>query len=299
VFVGASCVFAIVYVAGIPCTLLCILYRNKMKIQKDPDNPELKAKLGSLYHQYEPEYWYFEIVQMMRKMILTGGLMVFKPGSPIQIVAGVLVCFFYLVLWINTKPFVMEDEDRLEQVASVQLFVSLLLGLILKYRGMVEFEQSLRSAEVVKSTEDQALDVFLVLLNVVVLVFGLVTILLSLGFVKKTIKNTLAKAKDKKAEKQATKDQADAKNLKGRHQKIQPENDETEATQQSKDTQVGILVIPVANARVSKTESIAPQAPVVISNVVSGGIIEIQQPRPVSASLPEDGALESNMLASY
>ena len=38
-----------------------------------------------------------------------------------------VMCFMYLILFANLKPLLHEQEDRLEQITAVQLFLTLLL----------------------------------------------------------------------------------------------------------------------------------------------------------------------------
>ena len=42
---------------------------------------QLDKEIGSLYLDYEPKYYYWEVVEMMKKMMLTGGLVLLAPGS--------------------------------------------------------------------------------------------------------------------------------------------------------------------------------------------------------------------------
>ena len=59
---------------------------------------QLDAELGSLYVDYEPQYYYWEVVEMLKKMMLTGGLVLLAPGSSAQIVLAILITLFYLTL---------------------------------------------------------------------------------------------------------------------------------------------------------------------------------------------------------
>merc|ERR1719231_39718 len=296
-----SGIFMVVYVLGIPLTLFCLLYVNRKKIMKDPDNPALKARYGSLYHQYEPQYWYFELVQMFRKMVLTGLLMAVTPGTPVQVMVGIIVCFGYLVLWINTKPYVFQEEDMLEQVAAIQLFVSLLLGLNLRYKEALDTSRKLAKGVYEPTPEDKYLDFLLVFLNTVVIIVGVVTVLLSLGFAKKAIKKFQQKAKEKKAlkEKEKLEKQKGNPSSKGKkNAKIAPvsEDDLKPKNPQEKPQNGPVPIVaqsptvPVANPSVIPT----PTVPVVPVPVPATGPVmppvssaAVQKPpadgRPVSA----------------
>merc|ERR1712176_649414 len=70
--------------------------------KEDPLNPELAVTdergfldrpelFAFMYDNYEPEYWWFECFDYIRRLLLTGILVVFEPGSATQGLFGVLV----------------------------------------------------------------------------------------------------------------------------------------------------------------------------------------------------------------
>jgi hypothetical protein len=113
--------FMIVYVIGIPAFLFLILWWLGEESRKKPTT---KARWGSLYRTYKPHAYYFEIIvsarispqlselprllcqEMLRKMVLTGGLVLLAPGSSLQIVLGIVVCALYVVVLANLRPYI-------------------------------------------------------------------------------------------------------------------------------------------------------------------------------------------------
>ena len=60
------------------------------------------------------EFYWFELVQMAKKMILTGALVLIKSEEGLSnILVGVLVCLFYVVILTNFKPYAEHDDDSL------------------------------------------------------------------------------------------------------------------------------------------------------------------------------------------
>jgi hypothetical protein len=230
-------VFALAYVVGIPAILLASLYSAHKTIKSNPAHPTTYARYKGLYAQYEPNYWWFELVQMMRKMLLTGGLLIMSSGTT-QILVGVLVCLAYLLFFVNTNPFIQDDEDKLEQVAAVQLFVSLLLGLVINLRAEVKAA----SNEVLPPNPE--LDHLLTAMNTIVIVLGVLTILKSLQFLRTALKEKkkhkkqlkklkgeqkaaekqekLAKKEEQKAKKEAKKQQKAATKKAKKGSKVAP-----------------------------------------------------------------------------
>ena len=66
-------VFGIVYVFGIPASILCVLKLNRKHLydKTSPKHEEVMYELGGLYSQYEEKYWWFEIFIILHKMFMT------------------------------------------------------------------------------------------------------------------------------------------------------------------------------------------------------------------------------------
>ena len=90
-------IFIGLYILGIPTYTYYILKKNKEKLQE-------KATLdlyGSLYSQYQPEYWYWEIIEMLRKVFLCGGILTIAAGTSFQVIVAMLVQFFALGRFVS------------------------------------------------------------------------------------------------------------------------------------------------------------------------------------------------------
>ena len=94
-----------VYPIGIPAMYFYVLFRQRKKL--NPDHPVLGIKPGYpgfeaavrvwrskdmelqstvfLWGSYEPRVYWYETVEMLRKMLLTGGIVFFKSGTPTQV----------------------------------------------------------------------------------------------------------------------------------------------------------------------------------------------------------------------
>ena len=163
VAVGVVCV--LVYVLGIPLGSLCILYRRHGTL----NDPSTLAVFGSLYLAYERPYWYWESVEMVKKMILAGGLVMVATGSALQVLIGVLVAFGYFTLVVRLEPYEDILDDRLQACTSVQLIMNLLLGLFLKLDSRSDHPEF----------NSETVGAVLVIANILVLLGGLVLVCLA------------------------------------------------------------------------------------------------------------------------
>ena len=153
--------FLILYIVGMPAMLWWRLYthRNEIKQRFDrPINPHVEARFGHLFMPYEPGFWYGELIEMAKKLMLTAGLSMFAKDSVIQLLLGILICFAHFGYMTKKQPFVDRLDDVLSQCAGIQIFLTLQIGLVLK---------------VGQSNDQGIVDVVLVGLTLVVLGFGI------------------------------------------------------------------------------------------------------------------------------
>ena len=107
----------------------------------------------------------FEFGCTMRKMILTGALVLFGAGTTPQVITALAVCIAWFALVANTKPFGEDVDDRLAQVEALQVLFTLQLGLVLQLQAA--------SADGTEA-DDESLGVLLVALNCIVVALALV-----------------------------------------------------------------------------------------------------------------------------
>ena len=97
--------------------------------------PELERTaiscMGFLFVDYKVERWYFEIVEQLRKLMMTSVVVFLFPGSLYQLTAGIAVTFLGLVLCLTLKPYLRPRHNELQAAClSIQL-VTLLYGVVL------------------------------------------------------------------------------------------------------------------------------------------------------------------------
>jgi len=124
-----------------------------------------RVAFGSLYDQYEASFYWFEFGCTMRKMILTGALVLFGAGTTPQVVTALAVCILWLTLIANLNPFGDDVDDRLAQVEAIQILFTLLIGLVLQLQA---------TSEEGTKEEENALGVVLILLNLAVIALAFV-----------------------------------------------------------------------------------------------------------------------------
>ena len=119
-----SCIAMCVYVIGIPLATFVVLRKvrngilaERKRREAEPAFVDVASKnalqsLGSLTAGYDEEFWFWEVVEMIKKMLLTGGLVLIAPGSSAQILLGVLIILFYILALTRYLPFAEKETDQ-------------------------------------------------------------------------------------------------------------------------------------------------------------------------------------------
>jgi hypothetical protein len=165
--VTLSIIGMIVYVLGIPMFTYYVLRKNRKYLYgKGPEHQRVHDLYGSLYSQYLEEYWYWEIIEMIRKVFLCGGLIAIASGTSLQILIALIVQFIYLLIIERAMPYKEFHDDIVQFVGSIQLFFTLLAGLILRLQDGHPDEQM---------TEDETNGIgnLLVILNLGIIFAGI------------------------------------------------------------------------------------------------------------------------------
>ncbi len=180
-YVILSAVTIGVFVLGVPLTIIWQLYRFRGHFHDTTHrrHREVRGRLGMFLNQFEEQYWFFEVINLLFKLILTGVLCVVAPGSPFQILVAFGVCTINFMVLLREAPYQEETADRLAVAAAMSLAVTLLAGFVAIANQNMDIVQP------------RNLDLFLVVVNLVpfaVLILNLVARVLR----KKTKKKSKA-----------------------------------------------------------------------------------------------------------
>jgi hypothetical protein len=89
-------------------------------------------KVGFLFSAYKPEFYYWEEVELGRKLALTSILALITPGTAGQVVVGLLLSLFMLLLNSYCKPYASDLMNSVNIYAHLNLTLYLLVALLLK-----------------------------------------------------------------------------------------------------------------------------------------------------------------------
>ena len=115
----------------------------RLSEEPDPDNvgngnPNPNGLGGSimtiefLFGAYKPCYWYWEIVETTRRLILTAVLSVVGPGSSGQSVLAILLALFYIKIYGKFRPYGGAKDNFLAEVGQFQIYFTFFGAMIIQ-----------------------------------------------------------------------------------------------------------------------------------------------------------------------
>ena len=120
---------------GLPLALAMVLLVNRKTLY----TPKVMETYGFLYDTYKPGAEYWDIQELMRRLLLTG-ILLFLPGST-RLAASLLVSIFACCLLFGAKPHKAEVIQRLESSSFVILTLKY-VGSILLMVDMTDEEKN-------------------------------------------------------------------------------------------------------------------------------------------------------------
>lgn len=116
----------VVYIIGIPL----IVSRKLFTIRDSLDVDSVKAKYGFLYARFKPQFFYWDILVLLRQCMLVGCLVLMDSYVAVQTMAGITVLYVASLQHKGNMPFVTEYLNKLETLSLVASVMTLLSGAV-------------------------------------------------------------------------------------------------------------------------------------------------------------------------
>lgn len=148
-FEACAAVMMFLYPVGVPLLGMALLYQNRCSVVaflekcEDDENDTTKVwtrldptsdieLIKSLYAYYKADYFWWDVVDIVVGLLLTGFAVVFEPGSMMQIVWAVCVsfaCNYFQNWW---QPYRDSCRNFMTGFVNLQILVTLFASLLIK-----------------------------------------------------------------------------------------------------------------------------------------------------------------------
>ena len=98
----------------------------------DARDTALSKALGFLVRDFEPAFFWWELIELSKKLFLVGFAVLIKPGSIEQLVMAFLVSLSYMLLVAVARPFKATSDDVFATACCFALTAFLMFCVILK-----------------------------------------------------------------------------------------------------------------------------------------------------------------------
>ena len=96
-------------------------------------------RLEFLFKSYKPEYWYWEVVETYRRLMLTAVLSVIATGSGSQVVASMSISMVYIKIYGYYQPYAVGDKNTLAEIGQIQILLTFFGAIIIFYSVLGKF----------------------------------------------------------------------------------------------------------------------------------------------------------------
>ncbi len=123
-------------------------------------------RMGFLLNAYQVSCWYWEMVELVRKLILTGILVVVYQGSPPHLAGSLLTVFLFLSLHLTVDPYLNKGLNEFQRLILFSQFFTIFGGIMYH---MVSLSDKLLEIEETpyKRKERDIVAVLIVIINLV------------------------------------------------------------------------------------------------------------------------------------
>jgi len=123
-----------IYPVGVPLFYIYQLKNNQAALydKEHPEHEAVEAKFSFLYAAYEEQAWYWEVVMLLQKLLLTGLLIFIKPGTVSQLACGFVISIIFFIIHVRTNAYIEDVEDDLQFAAMFSITMTLFGAILLK-----------------------------------------------------------------------------------------------------------------------------------------------------------------------
>merc|ERR1712166_462316 len=178
---------------GIPLFIYILLHCNKKYLHEStcPEKElykhiKVEKEYGSIYRDYTENNYFFDLLDLGRRLLLTGALILVGSQSNTQIFLGALLCLLWLLVVTVRRPYVAYWDNVLSIVLSLQLVLIMLCGMALEMNRLTPELAS-------DPYEATSFGILMVTFSIIIVITALVSIVISIPFLRDPLVGCYAK----------------------------------------------------------------------------------------------------------
>jgi len=126
-----ACVFLVIWPVGVPLFYVLLLLAAKRAI-RDTRSTALTRASSFLWAEYEQRTFWWEPLDLLRRLTITGFVLIGTQGSPqLRVLIALLVTILFITMQFLLSPFKRPLDDRMMMLGHVCLLVILIAALVI------------------------------------------------------------------------------------------------------------------------------------------------------------------------
>ena len=113
------------------------------RVYNNPElaRPKLRQAISFLHIEYKPDFWWWEPLPMLLRLILVGFFVLIEPGSMTQLVLGTLTTLFFLLIQMQASPYVSMVDTYLAVSCNASLVVFFVCCIVFNIISFTELDK--------------------------------------------------------------------------------------------------------------------------------------------------------------
>eukprot|EP00644_Phytophthora_capsici_P002327 jgi/Phyca11/114976/e_gw1.27.140.1 len=104
--------------------------------RKNLRDSTVQARLGFIYAEYSDGYWWYEAVDLSRKLFLSGVIIFVQNGGVEQMLLAMCVCLVTMWFVLYFQPYDGYSDNLVASITQLQLFFTLWLGVMIRLNDL-------------------------------------------------------------------------------------------------------------------------------------------------------------------
>ena len=125
------------YPVGVPLFYMALFFKARRAIWANQPT-SLSTSLEFLIGDYDAAYFFWELVEVLKKLLLVGAMSVVMPGELNQLIIAFVISLCFLVALLIAKPFKKHVDDVIALSAGFALVMFFFFSIMLKVQTLTE-----------------------------------------------------------------------------------------------------------------------------------------------------------------
>ena len=125
------------YPVCVPCCYCVLFWKVRMALWND-EPTTLSTSVTFLTEEYQPTFFFWEFIEVLKKLLLVGAMSVAMPGTLNQLVLAFIVVLCFLVMLMVAKPYKRPEDDVIALATGFALVMFFFFTLVLKVQTLTE-----------------------------------------------------------------------------------------------------------------------------------------------------------------